>query len=255
MAKKVRKSKARKDIVYRIQIRGEMMCKEGRNKVLKPYDRVVRMHAEDVAKGPLSVWRNHLADKLFKNKVLGYEKVKTFEIVASAREDGEPIDEIAAMNFAQLEQYVEDLDLPVKPELYRDSGELRSAIRDCEDDEEGFVKVQENLERRRGPEYEIRKRLDELNNPDEELSMEGFGQVDDDEDDEDEDDEENEDDDDADEDDEDAEESEDEQKASNRKRSTPVKPKSNEKKPSGPKGGKGNSKAKASDKKNLADNI
>lgn len=249
MARKFGKnrSKASESVIYRIHLRGDLIVKTGRHKELKPYDTVFRLSAkllEDNKQSPLSIWRNEAAPKKFTGRVPGFIKVSTFEIVDSAREDGEPVDDIRVMSFAQLEEYVETQEYPINVNLYRDSGELRTAIRDCEEDEPGFIVSQERLEARRGPEYAIRKKLDDLNNWDEELTMEGFSNKSESDEDEDEDE-------DLEDENDESEDDEDEDEVEKKPAKKPADPKGKQPaaKPQAPKGGKGVGK------KSLADNI
>lgn len=160
---KVKKKQADQQTIYRVTIKGLAKVSIGKDVALEPYEVTVRMNEAMIQNGPLSSWRNYLAPKLLPKIIPHFQRVRTQEIIDAVREDGEPIDNINVMSFSQLAEYVDLAELPVNVDIYNDAGELRDAIKQCQENEEAFTMSQKRLALRRGPEVQFQQSAEELN--------------------------------------------------------------------------------------------
>lgn len=83
-----------------------------------------------------------------------------------------PIRDLSVMNRGQIIKYIDYKGLEIEPELYPELPELRQAVRSYAEDPTAFLKFQEKLKERVGPQMSIRKALLSLN-PELTLSSEG----------------------------------------------------------------------------------
>jgi hypothetical protein len=147
--------KSLKDVHYFITFVGQYYTAAEKGKNVESYEVTVPMsHAqiEDPKESPLSLFRHHYAPKVMPKKYPGYQGLVSFEIKhVTCNEPSRLQENIKLMNFADLCEYIENKSLPIKTEFYEDAGSLRAAIRECEKDREGFLKIQGITESRKAP--------------------------------------------------------------------------------------------------------
>ena len=99
-------------------------------------------------------------------------RFSTFHVVKAECERPELLaDNIHLLNRLELEEYVEDNDLPIEVQLHDDAEQLRQAIKDYKKDKEGFEKQQELLKKRRAPILNHRKVIGQVASADELLKL------------------------------------------------------------------------------------
>lgn len=161
-----KKAKLKDDAVYRVTMHGRYFAttQEG-NIVEKPYEIECRMDKQMVDRGVHGRFRKHIAPDLMPTKYPDFSGLHTYDVKECVDESGEEIEDIRLMSRDELLNYIEEEELPINQVLYGDDSTLRDAIKDCEDDEEGFLKSQKFMEEKRSDEIQSKLKAKELNSP------------------------------------------------------------------------------------------
>jgi hypothetical protein len=161
MAKTTKKSET-----YKITFEGTYYAREGGGKTRKHFECdyvTTRAHVEKYS--ALGVFKkfgaNQTMPRLYPDFVgLAKFKVKTTTILE--KPDAAPV-QLELKNRDELIAYIIDQELPIEAILYSKDGALRQAIKDCEADEEQFLRNQSLLANRVGGDLEAAAELAELN--------------------------------------------------------------------------------------------
>lgn len=153
------------DTTWKVKVIGRYIYtrEDGRNDT-KPYDVEVTLNKELVDKGPLSSFCKYIAPTLMPKKYPDYSRLATHTIAEMVCSDPNLVgDNLDVMSWHQLKDYLDYEGLEVNIDLYPDTGSLRQAIKDCEENEIAFLRTQEKLDKRIGPEIRLRKAGEQLN--------------------------------------------------------------------------------------------
>lgn len=166
-ATKKKRAKASDDTVYEVEYAGMYYAPDParQGRLLKPYRVKAKVDKATSDKhGFLSPFVNAIAPKMMPKAFQDYLGLHTHfvEGVKNLTHPGQEMEDPTIMGRAQLEEYVENENLPVEVELYQDVDALRQAVIDCEEDEESFKK-QQSLRLRVAAEKPNSSKLEQLN--------------------------------------------------------------------------------------------
>lgn len=161
----MRRRKIDETTTWNIIVEGRYMYNLSDGKLdTKPYSIEATLNKEHVEKGPLSSFVKYIAPVVMPKKYPDYISLHTHTIVKMTCSNPDLVgDNLAVMSWHQLKDYVEYIGLEVDVDLYADTGTLRQAIEECEDDETAFLKSQEKLAERIGPEIKLKRDAEKLN--------------------------------------------------------------------------------------------
>lgn len=159
-------AKKTKEKVYDVTIAGEYHAATEKGNELRPYEITVAMNQEHKDNGFLSVFKNLVAPRAMKQKYPDYNgSLHTHRLISAVdRDDPNGIpDDPSLMNMAQLFAFIEKNDLPVDADLYKDEDDLKQAVIECLQDEDGFEQAQNKRREVRGESVKLQKSLADLN--------------------------------------------------------------------------------------------
>lgn len=137
---------------------GEAQC-------LKPYSITVSMDHDMVSQhGPLSSFKRFIAEQTMKRKYPDYKALSTFQVDACTCDKPELIkNNINLLTYPALVLYVKENDLNINTDLYDDATNLRRAIKDYEEDKDGYAITEATLQKRYGEAITTKHKAARLN--------------------------------------------------------------------------------------------
>lgn len=163
MAKKVAPKQ-----VYSITFTGQYrgVSEEG-NPALKNFEIVFRMTERQKEKYSALGVLKHFGKNVMLAKYPDFQSLAKWKVancLVEGKEDEVP-DDLDLMNRDELLQYIEDYELQIDSMLFPEDGQLRQAIKDCNEDPAQFAINQSIVAKRIGATIEDTSELNELNKP------------------------------------------------------------------------------------------
>lgn len=152
---------------FLITVVGDYIARGDKYNSVKAYSVDVYLTEALVAKGALSVIKNHYLEKALKDKYPDYARYHTHSIAKTValKEKMDPLNRrnISLLSYEQLLEYAKMHDITIIEDLYPTTEELRGAIERAKEDLSSFLDNQSKIYERRKESIEEKKLLKELN--------------------------------------------------------------------------------------------